>query len=100
MPQKENSQALGTGFRCGFLGVLHMEVFHQRLEQEYNCSIISTSPTVPYKIVLKSGEEILVRSPAEFPDPAEIESCSEPFIRASIICPDKYDALSVVLNVS
>ena len=88
--EKESSAALGFGFRCGFLGLLHMDVFKQRLEQEYNMSIITTSPSVLYKIKLVRGEEILVENPSKYPDPTRIESVEEPIINATIIMPKEY----------
>ena len=72
---KEHSVALGQGFRCGFLGVLHMEVFHQRLEQEFGANIISTAPTVPYVVTYKDGTVIVVSNPAEFPDAVDVGHC-------------------------
>ncbi len=88
--QKDSSAALGHGFRCGFLGLLHLEVFQERLEREFNQSIIMTSPSVLYKFVLSSGEEVAVDNPEYYPDPAHIESALEPYIRASILFPEKY----------
>jgi elongation factor 4 len=88
--EKTHSTALGIGFRCGFLGLLHMEVFQQRLEQEYNVSVIATAPNVLYKVKLKNGEEIDIESPAEFPDPSAIESVFEPIIKATILLPKQY----------
>jgi len=83
--EKTSSSALGIGFRCGFLGLLHMEVFQQRLEQEYNVSVIATAPNVLYKVLLKNGNEILIDNPAEFPDPTTIEKIFEPKIKATIL---------------
>jgi GTP-binding protein LepA len=88
--QKDSSAALGHGFRCGFLGLLHLEVFQERLEREFNQSIIMTSPSVLYKFVLSSGQEVSVDNPEYYPDPAHIESALEPYIRASILFPEKY----------
>jgi len=88
--EKDNSVALGFGFRCGFLGLLHLEVVQERLEREFNQSIIMTAPSVRYKITLKNGEEILVDNPSEYPDPARIESAQEPYIKAQIITPVTY----------
>ncbi len=87
---KESSMALGLGFRCGFLGLLHMDVFKQRLEQEYNAVIITTSPTVPYRVKLTNGEEMIVDNPANFPDVVKIEEVYEPYINATIVTPQKY----------
>jgi GTP-binding protein LepA len=88
--EKDNSVALGFGFRCGFLGLLHLEVVQERLEREFDQSIIMTAPSVRYKITLKNGEEILVDNPSEYPDPARIESAQEPYIKAQIITPVTY----------
>ncbi len=88
--EKETSVALGLGFRCGFLGLLHMDVFKQRLEQEYNVTIIVTSPTVPYKIKMSSGEEVVVENPSKFPDPSRIEEIYEPMVLSTIITPKDY----------
>lgn len=88
--EKESSIALGLGFRCGFLGLLHMDVFKQRLEQEYNVSIITTSPTVLYKILLTDGQEIVIEKPSDFPDTVKIEKVFEPIIDATIITPKEY----------
>lgn len=87
---KESSMALGLGFRCGFLGLLHMDVFKQRLEQEYNATIITTSPTVPYRVKLTNGEEMMIDNPVNFPDVVKIEEVYEPFINATIVTPQKY----------
>lgn len=88
--EKESSVALGLGFRCGFLGLLHMDVFKQRLEQEYNLSIIATSPTVLYKVKLSNGKQIDVENPSDFPEGVKIEEVLEPFIEATIITPKEY----------
>lgn len=88
--EKETSLALGFGFRCGFLGLLHMDVFTQRLEQEYGMSIITTSPTVLYKIDLTTGERITIENPSQFPDVVRIASLHEPIVNATIICPTQY----------
>lgn len=88
---KTSSPALGLGFVCGFLGLLHMDVFKQRLEQEYNLSVIATAPSVLYKVKLKSEEELRnIETPGEFPDPSSIESIFEPIIIATIIVPQAY----------
>lgn len=89
--EQKSSAALGLGFRCGFLGLLHMEVFKQRLEQEYNITAIVTAPSVLYKIKKKHTDEIInIESPAEFPDPNTIEEILEPMINATIIVPKEY----------
>jgi len=87
---KEHSNALGMGFRCGFLGLLHMDVILQRLEQEYNQVVIATPPTVPYKVSLTNGKEKLVSNPAEYPDPEEIISTLEPMVIGHIVTPSEY----------
>ena len=88
--QKDSSPALGMGFRCGFLGLLHLEIVQERLEREFGLSIIMTPPSVEYRFVLKNGETISVDNPANYPDPSKIQKSLEPYIRASIIMPDKY----------
>lgn len=88
--EKDSSAALGFGFRCGFLGLLHLEVVQERLEREFDQSIIFTAPSVKYKIHLRNGEEIYVDNPTEYPDEGKIESAEEPYIRASIITPSTY----------
>jgi GTP-binding protein LepA len=88
--EKDTSVALGFGFRCGFLGLLHLEVVQERLEREYNLSLILTAPSVRYRIRLRDGSEITIDNPSLFPDPTTIEFTSEPFIRATIIVPDRY----------
>ena len=85
--EPETSEALGFGFRCGFLGLLHMEIVRERLEREYGLDLLATTPNVRYVVYLTNGEELEVRSPTELPDPASIETIEEPFIRATIICP-------------
>ena len=87
---QENSIALGFGFRCGFLGLLHMEIIMERLEREYNLDLITTAPNVVYRITKTSGETIEVYTPLNYPDPAEILQCEEPFVRASILTPPEY----------
>ncbi|MBN1163146.1 MAG: elongation factor 4 [Candidatus Krumholzibacteriota bacterium] len=88
--QRDSSAALGQGFRCGFLGLLHLEVFQERLEREFNQAIIMTSPSVRYKFVLAGGKEVTVENPEYYPDPALIEYALEPYIRATILVPDRY----------
>ncbi|WP_054029894.1 translation elongation factor 4 [Desulfatitalea tepidiphila] len=88
--EKDSSAALGFGFRCGFLGLLHLEVVQERLEREYDQSIILTVPSVQYKLILNDGTEMVIDNPALYPDPTTIEQSLEPFIRASIIIPDRY----------
>ncbi|MCD6185069.1 MAG: translation elongation factor 4 [Deltaproteobacteria bacterium] len=88
--EKDSSAALGFGFRCGFLGLLHLEVVQERLEREYDLSLILTAPTVQYKLVMTDGAEIIIDNPALYPEPSSIEYSQEPFIRAAIIIPDRY----------
>lgn len=88
--EPETSMALGSGFRCGFLGLLHMDVIQQRLENEYNLDLVCTSPSVVYKITLKDGTNIDLQNPSDFPDPTLIASTKEPFARAEIMIPNKY----------
>lgn len=88
--EKDTSAALGFGFRCGFLGLLHLEVVQERLEREYDLSLILTAPSVQYEIVLKTGETIIIDNPALYPEPTDIEKTREPYIRASILVPDRY----------
>ena len=87
---QENSIALGFGFRCGFLGLLHMEIIMERLEREYNLDLITTAPNVVYRITKTSGETIEVYTPLNYSDTAEILQCEEPFVRASILTPPEY----------
>ncbi len=87
---QENSIALGFGFRCGFLGLLHMEVIMERLEREYNLDLITTAPNVVYEITKTDGTEVEVYTPLNYPDPAEIAEAREPFVKASIITPQDY----------
>ena len=86
----EDSKALGFGFRCGFLGLLHMEIIQERLEREYNLDLITTAPSVEYKITLKNGETILVSNPSNYPDPSNIEVSEEPIVKATILTPAEY----------
>jgi GTP-binding protein LepA len=88
--EPESSVALGFGFRCGFLGLLHMEIVQERLEREFNQVIVTTVPTVRYQIVLTKGDMIEIESPAQMPDVQKIETIYEPFIKAQIITPSEY----------
>jgi GTP-binding protein LepA len=88
--EKDTSVALGFGFRCGFLGLLHLEVVQERLEREYGLSLILTAPSVRYRIRMRDGTETTIDNPALYPDPTLIDSTLEPFIRATIIVPDRY----------
>ncbi|MBR4315826.1 MAG: translation elongation factor 4, partial [Alphaproteobacteria bacterium] len=86
----ENSPALGFGFRCGFLGLLHMEIIEERLEREFNLDIITTAPSVAYKLHLTNGEDVTLTTPADMPEPSKIRSMEEPLVRATIMTPDEY----------
>ena len=88
--EPETSVALGFGFRCGFLGLLHMEIIEERLEREFNLDLITTAPSVIYKVKLKSGEEILIDNPSKFPLPDEIDTSFEPIMKATVITPTDY----------
>ena len=87
---QESSIALGFGFRCGFLGLLHMEIIMERLEREYNLDLITTAPNVVYHVTKTNGETVEVYTPLNYPDPAEIQSCEEPFVKANILTPPEY----------
>ena len=93
---KDNSLALGNGFRCGFLGLLHLEIIQERLERDYDQSVIFTSPSVEYKCTLTNGEEITIDNPTEFPE-TKIKESKEPYIRASIITPAEY--IGAIMNL-
>ena len=88
--EKDSSVALGFWFRCGFLGLLHLEVIQERLEREFDQSVIFTAPSVKYRILARDGEKFFVDNPADYPDEGRIESAEEPYIRASIITPTTY----------
>ncbi len=95
--QKDSSVALGFGFRCGFLGLLHLEVIQERLEREFDASLILTVPSVKYSFILNDGKEIDVDNPAHYPDPTHISSVEEPFIKATILIPERY--MGVVMTL-
>ena len=88
--EPETSAALGFGFRCGFLGLLHMEIIQERLEREYNFDIITTLPSVSYQFTLTDGSEISVDNPTNYPDPAQIASAKEPYVKANVFTPTAY----------
>ena len=88
--EPETSQALGFGFRCGFLGLLHMDVIQERLEREFNIDLIMTAPSVIYKVNLTDGEALDVSNPSEFPDPTKIASIEEPYVKAQIMVPQEF----------
>jgi len=85
--EPETSDALGFGFRCGFLGLLHMDIVRERLEREYGLDLMATMPSVQFEVTLSNGEEVIVHNPSDMPDPARIVEIREPFIRASILTP-------------
>src|SRR4051812_25156616 len=86
----ETSDALGFGFRCGFLGLLHMDIVRERLEREYDLELLATMPSVEFDVTLTNGEELEVHNPSDMPDPARIEEVREPYIKASILTPKEY----------
>ncbi|HEX6859677.1 MAG TPA: translation elongation factor 4 [Caulobacteraceae bacterium] len=88
--EMETSAALGFGFRCGFLGLLHLEIIQERLSREFDLDLIATAPSVVYKITLTNGEVIDLHNPADMPDPVKIDSIAEPWIKATILTPDEY----------
>ncbi len=88
--EPEVSQALGFGFRCGFLGLLHMEIVQERLEREFGMDLITTAPTVVYEVILKNGETLMVDNPSKMPDPARIEEVREPIVTVNLYMPQEY----------
>ncbi|QQR73295.1 MAG: elongation factor 4 [Holophagales bacterium] len=88
--QKDSSAALGFGFRCGFLGLLHLDIVQERLEREYDLSLILTAPSVRYRVILTDGREVEVDNPSYYPDPGSIKQAFEPFIKGSILIPERY----------
>ena len=88
--EPETSVALGFGFRCGFLGLLHMEIIEERIEREFDLDIITTAPSVVYRITLNSGETVMIDNPSNYPDPATISLAEEPFVKASIFTPTEF----------
>lgn len=95
--QNENSAALGLGFRCGFLGLLHMEIIQERIGREFDLDIITTAPSVAYKLHMNTGDEIMLHNPADMPDLSTVRSIEEPMVRATILVPDNY--LGAVLKL-
>ncbi|ADC62653.1 translation elongation factor 4 [Allochromatium vinosum] len=95
--EPEVSQALGFGFRCGFLGMLHMEIIQERLEREYNLDLITTAPTVVYEVLRADGETVRIDNPADLPEPSQIREVREPIIEAHILTPQDY--LGAVINL-
>lgn len=88
--EPETSQALGFGFRCGFLGLLHMEIIQERIEREFKIDLITTAPSVIYKVYLTNGEDLIVDNPSNMPDPQAIDRVEEPFVKAAIMVPNDY----------
>ena len=88
--EPETSQAPGFGFRCGFLGLLHMDVVQERLEREFNLELITTAPSVIYHVNKTDGTTVTVDNPADFPEPGTIENVEEPFVKAQIMVPNDY----------
>ncbi len=88
--EKDSSAALGFGFRCGFLGLLHLDVIQERLQREFDIGLVISAPSVEYKVTLKDGKTINVDNPSYWPDPMKIESVTEPYIKASILTPEEY----------
>ncbi len=88
--EPESSMALGFGFRCGFLGLLHMEIVQERLEREYDLALLATAPSVEYQVTKTDGSEIVVDNPADLPPPQEIQEIREPLMDISVVCPDRY----------
>jgi len=86
----ETSAALGFGFRCGFLGLLHLEIIQERLSREFDLDLIATAPSVVYRIGLTNGDEMELHNPADMPDPVKIDTIAEPWIKATILLPDEY----------
>jgi GTP-binding protein LepA len=88
--EPESSAALGFGFRCGFLGLLHMEIVQERLEREYGLNLLATAPSVEYQVTKTNGDDVVVDNPAELPPPQEVEQIREPWMDISVVCPDRY----------
>ncbi|ANB59031.1 elongation factor 4 [Anoxybacillus sp. B7M1] len=88
--EPETSQALGFGFRCGFLGLLHMEIIQERIEREFNIDLITTAPSVVYKVYLTDGEEVQVDNPSNMPDPQKIDRVEEPYVKATVMVPNDF----------
>lgn len=88
--EKDSSAALGFGFRCGFLGLLHLDVIQERLRREFDIGLVISAPSVKYNLALRDGSTVEVDNPSYWPDPTQIESCSEPYIKASILTPEEY----------
>ena len=98
--EPESSDALGSGFRCGFLGMLHMEIIQERLEREYGIDLITSAPTVVFEIMLKNGDTVHVDNPSQLPDPGSIEEMREPLVQANILVPSEYLGNVITLCVA
>ena len=98
--EPETSQALGFGFRCGFLGLLHLDIVQERLEREYDMDLITTAPTVVYQIVMHDGSIIEIENPSRMPDPSKIQEIREPIITATILVPQEYVGVVITLCIS
>ncbi len=88
--EPETSQALGFGFRCGFLGLLHMEIIQERIEREFGITLITTAPSVVYKVLTTNGEEVTIDNPSNMPDAQKIDQVEEPYVKAKIMVPNEY----------
>ena len=97
--EPENSAALGFGFRCGFLGLLHMEIIQERLEREFNMSVITTVPNVSYYAYTTDGKKLVLKNPSDFPDPSKLEKIEEPYIHASVITKSEYTGAIMTLCI-
>jgi len=95
--EPEVSQALGFGFRCGFLGLLHMDIVQERLEREYGMDLITTAPSVVYEVLLRDGKTVMVENPSKMPDPAKIQEIREPIVRVTIFVPQEYVGAVITL---
>ncbi|SFN46833.1 GTP-binding protein LepA [Nitrosospira briensis] len=98
--EPETSQALGFGFRCGFLGLLHLDIVQERLEREYDMDLITTAPTVVYQIVMRDGSIVEIENPSRMPDPSKVEEIREPIITATILVPQEYVGSVITLCIS